>query len=419
MKLTEQDKLNLMRFGCTLQPRQKLLYIRWPDEREKAINAPILARFIHNKLPSGPLLSLTFEISPIRALARYCYFPFNLQNASHRNYLSSLAETGKLVFAFLVRGREILREYQFSDSRRKRIDAIIAEVSDALQAHGSATYNFSHVIDEFERTVRLSTYFERAFSEHEITELRETIRKKAEEISFQRRVLARQIMTGFKDVLLERYGDFIAGNIENLTTPRVGLLLMFDLYREFGSDYERITEFLADIVAVGVEEDVLSKGLGWPSRLKSLIQLADQAGSAPEAEQQKVISDLGNAFAKIFADLKSGRALSLTMLQNLLLPLRPLLTAQPGRPIKDYSREYEWKASGSSWAEVAAQHLTDNAETRAEFGGRDFQSLNPEEKENLTNRIRAGVTSYAERAGKEIPDWRDLQARKKSNRYPA
>jgi hypothetical protein len=137
--------------------------------------------------------------------------------------------------------------------------------------------------------------------------------------------------------------------------------------------------------------------------LKSLIQLADQAGSAPQSEQQKVLSDLGIGLAKVFADLKTGRALSLSMLQTLLLPLRPLLTAQPGRPTRDYSREYEWKASGMSWTDVATKHLQENAATRAEFGGRDFGSLTFEEKENLRNRIREGVRSYAERAGKPFP----------------
>jgi len=408
MRLTEQDKLNLMRFGCTLQHRQKRLCIRWTDEREKALTAPILARLTHTKLPSGPLLSLACEISPTRPLARYCYFPFDLENLGQRNYLSSLGETGRLVVVFLVRGREVVRDYQFSSARCNRINRIVAEVSEALKTCDPAIYKFSTVVDEFEKTVRLSWYFDRAFSEHEFAELLETAKKKAEEVSSQRRALARQIMTSFMDVLRDQYGDFMPKNIEKLDTPRMGLLLLFDLHREFGSDYERIAEFLADIMAVGVEEEVLNKGLDWPSRLKSLLQLADQAGSAPQAEQERVTSDLGIALAKIFANLKTGRALSLTMLQNLLLPLRPLLTAQPGRPSKDYSREYEWKASRLSWTEVAAQHLRENAETRAEFGGRDFEYLNSEEKEKLTSRIRAGVTSFAERMGMQIPDWRDL-----------
>jgi hypothetical protein len=76
---------------------------------------------------------------------------------------------------------------------------------------------------------------------------------------------------------------------------------------------------------------------------------------------------------------------------------------KPGRPAKDYSREYELKASGLSWTKVASQVLEENAVIREEFAGRNFQSLTFQERENLTNRIREGVRSYAERAGKPFP----------------
>ena len=75
---------------------------------------------------------------------------------------------------------------------------------------------------------------------------------------------------------------------------------------------------------------------------------------------------------------------------------------RPGRPTKDYSREYELKVT-KSWAQVAAQALLENAELREEFGGRTYESLPFEEQENLKNRIREGVRSYAERMGKPFP----------------
>ena len=56
-----------------------------------------------------------------------------------------------------------------------------------------------------------------------------------------------------------------------------------------------------------------------------------------------------------------------------------------------------------SWTEVATKRLQENADVRAEFGGRDFSSLTLEEKEILRNRVREGVRSYAERTGKLFP----------------
>jgi len=91
------------------------------------------------------------------------------------------------------------------------------------------------------------------------------------------------------------------------------------------------------------------------------------------------------------------------MLQTLLRPLKPFLTSQPGRPTKDYSREYELKESGLSWTQVTRQSLLENADIREEFGGRTFDSLSLAHQQTLSNRIREGVRSYAERTGKPFP----------------
>ena len=76
---------------------------------------------------------------------------------------------------------------------------------------------------------------------------------------------------------------------------------------------------------------------------------------------------------------------------------------RPGRPSKDYSREYDLKASGLSWSNVARRALEEKPEIKEEFGGRTFQSLSFQERTNLTNRIREGVRSYAERTSRPFP----------------
>jgi hypothetical protein len=371
-------------------------------DRAQALAATILVRSTYTKCATGPLLCLALEISPTRALAHYSYFPFNVKNQAHGKYLSSLAQTGRLQLNFLARGRAIFRECDLTPAECRRIKEQLAEALEAWKTC-AASYSFAGAVSEFENTVRVPQFFERAMSDSELIEALQSVKMKADKVSVEKRALAHQVVRGLVDVLMSRWGDYVRKQIETLPKDRTALLFMFDFLRVFGDDYDRIVEFFADGIAGSVEEEVLRKSSDWPSKLDAILKLIDRMNSAPQAEQEKVRSDLSEAVGSALSDLGSGRGPSLSMLQNMLLPLRPLLLGQPGRPPKDYSREHEWKVSGLSWSDVATQHLIENTETRAEFGGREFASLTFEQKENLRNRIRAGVTSFAERAGKPLP----------------
>ncbi len=402
MRLTKREKLDLARFGCTFQSSQNLLCIKWDASREQTLAAAILARTISAKCSTGPLFCLALEISPTHALAHYCYFPFNLKIRGHRNYLSSLAQTGRLQLCFLAPGRKILRDYQLTSSQCRLMNELYAQALQALKICEPA-YRFADAVAEFENTARVSQFFERAMSDSDLTKMLESLKAEAEKVPPEKRALAHQVVRGLVDVVKNRYGDYIRKQIETLPSQRAGLLLLSDLQREFGNDYDRIVEFFADGIAVNAEEEALRKTRDWPQKLESLFKLFDRFSSAPEEEQEKVRSDLMEALGRALSYLQSGRGPSLSMLQDLLLPLRPLLTGQAGRPPKDYSREYEWKVSGLSWTQVTRRSLQENLELRAEFGGREFDSLTFEEREGLTNRIRQGVKSYAERVGKPFP----------------
>jgi len=279
---------------------------------------------------------------------------------------------------------------------------VYAQALEALKIWGPA-YRFADAVAEFENTARVPQFFERVVSDSEFAKAIELLKAEAEKVTHEKRALAHQIIRGFADVVRNHYGDYIRKQLETLPSYRSSFLVLSDLQREFGNDYERFVEFFAEGVAVNAEEEALRKAIDWPSKLESIFKLVDQASSAPQAEQEKIRSDLAEALGNALNYLQSGRGLSLSMLQNLLLPLRPLLTSQAGRPPKDYSREYEWKASGLSWTQVTGRSLQENPELRAEFGGREFDSLTFEEREGLTNRIRQGVKSYAERVGKPFP----------------
>jgi hypothetical protein len=401
MRLTKQDKADLLRFGCTLQSGKGLLCIRWTDlGREQALAATILVRGIYKKCTAGPCLCLALEISPTSALAHYCYFPINLKNRAQRKYLCLLAQTGQLHLAFAAGGKIISRDHQLTLAQCKQLAILSSEALAAIQS--CARYRFPDVVNEFEKTTRIPQFFERVVSDKEIAESLESLRVMAKQIPSERQVLAHHIVHGLADVLKNRYGDELRKLMVELQDGRKPILILFDFHREFGSDYERFVDFLTDCVAVNAKEESLRKASDWPSKLDSILKSFEQASTSPE-EKKKINAQFTAAVSRALDLVSSGRGLSLSVLQNLVLPFRALLPGQPGRPTKDYSREYEWKASGMSWTEVARQHIQQNAEVRAEFGGRDFDLLTFEEKENLRNRIREGVRSHAERAGKSFP----------------
>jgi hypothetical protein len=265
------------------------------------------------------------------------------------------------------------------------------------------TQRFERAVEEFEGVVRVPQFFERAVSENELSKFLDQLKADAEKLSPEKRALAHQIVRGLAEPLWNRWGDSALKQIGELQRFRISLQLLLDFLRMFGNDYDGFVKFLEDAVAFNIKDEALLKLVDWPSKLGLILKLVEQANATPQAEQEKVRANLAEAVSNVLSDIGSGRALSYSMLQTLFASFRPLLSGQPGRPPKDYSREYDLKASGLSWAEVADQILHDNAELRDEFGGRGFDSLSFEERETLTHRIREGVKSYAERAGKTLP----------------
>jgi len=398
--MTEQDKLNLRRFGCTLQPRQNLLYVKWTDlDRAQVLAATILVRSIYAKCITGPLLCLALEISPKAALAHYSYFPFNVKNQVHGKYLSSLAQTGQLHLGFLAGRKIILRDYQLAPAQCKRVNELYSEAFEALKR--CPTYRFADVVEEFENRFRIPQFFERAISDNELAELQESLKAKAEKVSPEKRALAQQIVHGIADVLKDRFGEKLPKLMTELQGGRTAFLGLFDFLREFGNDYDRLVDFLAAHIAVNIKDEALEKASDWPSRLESILKSFEQASASPE-ERERANSDFIAAIGGVLIHLSQGRGLSLPVLQNLVLPFHSLLPAQAGRPIKDYSAEYELWVSGKKWREVAEHNLQNDPDTREELGGSTFGELSVTERSTLTHRVRIGVVAFAKRTGRSM-----------------
>jgi hypothetical protein len=105
-RFTDAGEKNLSRFGCTFKAATGIFWIDWRGRRAgQASEASILARVCAVDTESGPLILLVFEISPVRPLPLYFYFPFNLSNHAHREYLSRLTQFGSIKVRF-YRGRQ-------------------------------------------------------------------------------------------------------------------------------------------------------------------------------------------------------------------------------------------------------------------------------------------------------------------------
>lgn len=403
MPITESDKLTLQRFGCTLHTSQDLLHVSWADlSGEQALAATVLVRSTHRKCLSGPALCLALEISPTRALPRYCYFLFDLQDAAQMGYLDRLSARNRLPINFLCRDFELVRNHELTSSESGELKRSCANAQVGLSTT-DVPYSVTTITEQFEASVRIPQLFERAISEAEFAKALPLLMKDLEKISSEKRALARELVCGVANALRPRWGEQLKKGIGDLPHVRLSLALLLDLQRIFGDDYEGFLDFFAGAVAHGTEEEVLAELKKWLPNLESIFKLVELANSAPQAKRGMALRNLGEAVLNVLRLLRRGRELSLSMLKTLLLPLKPLLLSQPGRPTKDYSREYELKESGLSWSQVTRQSLLENADIREEFGGRNFDSLTGEQRQAVGSRIREGVRSYAERMGKPFP----------------
>lgn len=402
MPITEGDKLSLQRFGCALQTSRSLLHVDWMNlSREQALAAAILVGSTHRQCVSGPALCLALEISPTRALPRYCYFVSNLVDSAQMDYLSSLSAGNHLSINFLGRDFEVERQHKLTSPE-------CAELRDSLSKAKSAPsttklpYNFAKITEEFETIVRIPYIFERMVSEAEFARILPLIARDIDKIPPEKRALGRTLVRELADSLRSHWEGQVKKGIAELPQLRDGFTLLLDIRRIFANDYDGFINFLGDAVAFNTDQERLVKLKKWTPNAGPIFKLLNLGDSASPDKKGMALRDLGEAALAVLHLVRRGRVLSLSMLQTLLPPLKPLLSSQPGRPAKDYSREYEWKKS-MSWTQVTRRSLVENQDIRDEFQGRTYDSLTLAQQQGLANRIREGVRSYAERTGNTFP----------------
>jgi hypothetical protein len=402
MPISDGDRLGLQRFGCALQTSQGLLHFDWMNlSREQALAATVLVGSIHRQCVSGPALCLALEISPTRALPRYCYFVFNLVDSAQMVYLSSLSAGNHLSINFLGRDFEVERRHKLTSPECEELRNSLSKAKSALSTT-TLPYNSAKITDEFESIVRIPHLFERVVSEAELARILPLIDSDREKIPPEKRALGRALVREFADSLLSHWEGPVKKGIAELPQYRDSFTLLLDIRRIFANDYDGFINFLGDAVAFSTDQERLIELKKWTPNVGSIIKVLNLGDSASPDKKGMALRELGEAALALLNLVRKGRELSLSMLHTLIPPLKPLLLSQPGRPTQDYSREYEWKKS-MSWMHVTRRSLAENDDIRAEFQGRTYEMLSFEHQQSLMNRIREGVRSYAKRMGKPYP----------------
>jgi hypothetical protein len=408
VSITSREKQSLNRFGCILKENTGVFLVDWKGKREvHALSANIFACLACIQTIAGPIVLLVLEISQVRPLPHYFYFPFDLKSKTHRKWLSRLTSTGAVRLSLITGKRSCNRTHQLPPYLRLRASEIYAEALQQYESLEHDKYDFNHALQLMERHVRVPQLVHRVFLEDTLREMSERIEEAIKAVPSEDKARADDIVR----MAAEAFGPYYRSNrktlLDNLHAAQFGLTCIIDMHRMFVDNPKGITKFLSDTLAAALPRqqlDVLAE-------LVAFVVAASKLPFKAPAEHKEQAST--TALVPTIPELPAGLA---TLIQSIpasgiskdtaskffdLIGLE--VGGKPGRPTKDYSREYELKASGLSWGKVARRALEDNPEIREEFGGRTFQSLSFQERTNLTNRIREGARTYAERSGKPFP----------------
>jgi hypothetical protein len=402
MSDTNDEKSNLARFGCAFSPKENAIRIYWEKERKaQVLSANLAVRIIYQVFPSGPILSLAFEISLSKSLAQYCYFPFDLKNKAHRKYLSIIIGSREIQLRFLAGTHQIARIYELPPERCNAFARICASAVEGLEQFPPGRYEYKRAVEEFEQSVRIIDCFQYAISDSDMERLIHSCAAQAEQVAPETRAKASRIANELINVFRSRYDSYLREQLKAFPSYAHNLLFMADVHTAFEGNYSGFNQFFTNAIAVHLTEDSRQQLQTWIPALEALFTLIDHLTEprrgTDEAFSQQVRDDL----LEITNRVKAGRGLSFESLANLLSMIGLPVGGRPGRPTKDYSVEHELRKEGKTWRQIAEHRLKNDEETRREFGNRGIRELTPEQRSTLMHRVREGVRSFAER--KKIP----------------
>ena len=352
----------------------------------------------------APIVLLALEISALRPLPHYCYFPFDLKNKNHRECLSHLTGTGEIRLSLLNGKRFYKRNHQLGPYLQTRASEKYAEALQTFESFDPAVYDFNGGLQLLERYFRVPELLNRVLLDDTLRDISEKIEAAIKDVPNENREFAKRIVQAATEAFSPYYQSHGKAFLDTLNALHFGATCIMDIHRMFAGDSEGLTKFcgkalatlshqelnaLAELIAVvvGLTKLPFKELAELP---KPPIAESALAIPVPPVGLASLIQRMGTSGISKETAAKFFRLLGLDF------------GGRPGRPTKDYSQEYELKKT-STWTEVARQRLQENADLREEFGGRTFDSLSFEEKENLKHRLREGTKSYADRTGKPFP----------------
>lgn len=357
---------------------------------------------MYYKSDTGLVFSLGIEVSPVRFLPSYCYYPFDLADRSNRAVLEGVIERGLLRCSFRSGTKSIDRDIRIPDSELSSIATLYKQALADLEAFKGGKPNFRMALAELERADILPTHFARVFSENEFHFLAKTIRQEAERIAPEKRALSQKLIQGIFDVAKTRYPKDFRFLLDSLTDWICFVQLVSDLYRHYREDYAGIVQFAADVAAASLPDQELEQMAWLPEALNSLCELIEQLRSEPQTEQQTILPRVVSLFAAIRSRLRSGHGLSQDFLRSSIAVLGPQVRGKPGRKPGDLSWIDDLRKAGRTWKETTRIIFESEPSLRGEFGVQAYDDLTPEQRIALQHRLEERYGNYRRRIPKTI-----------------
>lgn len=402
LSFTALQERELERFGCSLDGKTGAIRIDWRGKRlDAASKSKIIACLCRLDVALGPLtFFLAVEVSCVRPLPHYCYYPFDLKKRTHRQFLARIVDTGEIKFCFFSDGREIQRIYNLSPYLHTSAKEVYGAILHYLNESGIEAYDPERGIHRLENDVWLPKYFERFSLESEIQGVIQNLKKSTGGVPQERKEVAKEIVAE-GSTILRQFCENNKGTVKMIGLVRPIMVFIENLQVLYFDNTQEMIGLMTDLIADQSDEELKSLG----DLLRILRPLASISSSAQPEQGDAKPPALPKVPAELpgVIELMVAKGASWHSVERLVEILGVRVTSLPGRPVADYSRECENRMSGASWSNVARQALEDRAELRAEFGGRGWDSLNPMERDKVRNRVRQGVTTYAERTGKSLP----------------
>jgi hypothetical protein len=402
MRITNRDRADLARFGCSFLSKQSLILIPWQLDLQKALSTPVQARFTHALWPSGPLLCIAFEIYRTKALAQYCFFPFDPNDKGHKKYLSIVLRERKIRLCLRTDSGQITRMHDLTPLQYARLAEVFQKPVNARKPPGAKKFDYDRAVSEFEQSVRLVDQFQYVLTNSELERVAASLNEEAAKVSPEDRAAATKIANDLIGAFRPHYESFVCKGIEKLPSVRRSFLLLLDLHRKSENDYEGFAQFVADAVAAHTPKENNRQLETATLLFQSLFRLIDDITASTRNEEVSS-ARLEADFRDLMARVVGGQGLSIKALTNLLSAVGVPMGGRPGRSPKDYSSEYDLKAAGQPWSAVAQHTLQNDAETRQEFESSKYSALTVAQRATLRNRVREGVRSYAKRLSKPFP----------------